>query len=103
MSQIKYGSFSWARTSSTTAVSDVGFKPDVLFLYSTATNKYIGIYDSSQSSSQARRAGTGSAVTQYNLGTSTDQNIYSINSDGFTMNKPSSEGGGTVYYIAIKK
>ena len=98
-----YGSFSWARTNATTTVSDIGFKPDILVLFSTASNKYIGVYDSSQSTSQARRAGTGSAVSQYNLGGTTDQCIRSIDSSGFTINKPSTEGVGTVYYIAIKK
>lgn len=90
-------------TASTTAQTtiDLGFKPKQLTITAFEGSSLKGIYsyDENVSTTTQAVAGSTSYLGQGNLGTTSAGRIYSINSNGFTVNK--SNAARTCHYFAI--
>lgn len=88
-------------TSSTSdkSIINLGFKPKYLCIVGTHSGGQMIIYDESISDTSFRFAGSAQYAQSRNLGTSTNYNLYSIDSTGFTVNKTTTSY--TYNYFAI--
>ena len=93
---MKVGTFT-NNTSAQTTVN-CGFKPKYLAV-TFSDPDLMWIYDERVSTTQYNLAGNQTYKTARNLGTTNANNLYSIDSTGFTTNKQSKAGTG--YYFAI--
>lgn len=79
---------------------NIGFKPKFLaILTSNTSSSAMIIYNEELSTTQFHYAGASTYASMKNLGTSSNYFLYSINDDGFTMNKYSTASDS--YYFAI--
>jgi ribosomal protein L30E len=104
--KVKTGTFTGS-TSTTTKVT-CGFKPKyICYAYNGSTNvKDMIIYNADMSTTTTigayKTSSSSQGVGQYNIGASTNNTVYSIDSDGFTVQKMSSNFGGVPFhYFAI--
>lgn len=95
--EVAIGEASWPTSSQTTI--DLGFRPKYIYLYTTASNLFMLIYDEDYSTTQCRYI-SGTTTTAYNFGDTHNNYIYSITDTGFTFNQTTSSGR-TYKYIAI--
>lgn len=93
------GTFSTSTSTQTTM--NIGFKPKQLtvLVFEGNTKRAIHSYNADVSTSNYSVAGNATYLGTANLNTTTSGRIYSINDNGFTMNKSSYVG--TCYYFAI--
>lgn len=100
--KVAVGTFT-ASTSAKTDV-DIGFKPKYLCIRqygSSASTLYIDyIYDERYSTTAYQLAGTSATLTSKPIGESNNNRLYSINTNGFTVNAASS-GYVNFAYFAI--
>lgn len=85
-------------TSDKTTIN-LGFRPRYLCIVGTHSGGQMMIYDERISDSTFRFAGTSTYAQSRNLGASTNYNLYSIDSTGFTVNKTTTSY--TYDYFAI--
>ena len=74
-----------------------GFKPNYIMAYATNTTS-LGLFYNKDISTTKSRALNSGGNADYNLGTSTASVLYSVDNDGFTVNKASS--ARTYYWFA---
>lgn len=97
--KVAQGTFE-ASTSAQTTIN-IGFKPKFLVIQQGASSTSgVLIYDENVSTTASRFAGSGTNLGSVNLGVTTNNRLYSINDDGFTVNKV---GSANVHclYLAI--
>lgn len=77
-----------------------GFKPQYIAVIGRLNNSgaALNIYDTRLSTTQCLYTGASTSLQYYNLGGTSSHHIYSINNDGFTINKGSNYTGA---YFAI--
>lgn len=77
---------------------DCGFKPGYICMFNTAQTSQGIIYDKDWSTTKGRMLNSG-GNQDFNLGGSTNNQLYSIDSTGFTMNKTASARTYTIFAI----
>lgn len=93
---MKVGTFTNSTSAQTTV--NCGFKPKYLAVtFSSPSLSWT--YDERQSTTQFFISGSATYLQKVNLSTTNTNRLYSINNDGFTLNKMSTAGTG--YYFAI--
>lgn len=92
------GTFNSSSTNQTTV--NIGFKPQYIAVIGRLNNSgaALNIYDTRLSTTKCLYTGASTSLQYYNLGGKSDHHIYSINNDGFTINKG---GNYTGAYFAI--
>ena len=86
-------------SSSQDNVFTCGFKPKYI-CYISSTGSYAGIYNENYDTTKGLYSGSGTYLGGYTIPSSNSNRIKSINDDGFTLAKASSNNA-TVYYFAI--
>ena len=87
-------------TAGVRSIINCGFKPNYVMWHNVGS--YFTAYDSSRTGNQCFYSGSSSYFGTYAVGGSSGGNrIYSINDDGFTINKPTT-GGATCYWYAAQ-
>ena len=98
--KVAVGNFNYSSSSKVSI--NIGFKPKYLCIRAAANETSVGtayIYDERFSTTNMLRTSTGAYLQSAALGGSTDGRLYSINSDGFTMNKVSTSLLGSYFAI----
>lgn len=86
-------------SSSQDNVFTCGFKPKYI-CYISSTASYAGIYNENYDTTKGLYSGSGTYLGGYTIPSSSSNRIKSIDNDGFTLGKASSNNA-TVYYFAI--